>query len=90
MLQTVYVQLCDFQHFCRRLKTLTDEESGKLHIRRDKATNVPEVGCFIEVMDAFFRVVPSVYTGMDKTSLNTSAGSLFVRDSVRVSTSRRT
>ena len=57
MFQTVYVQLCDFQHFCTRLKTLTDEESGKLHIRRDKATDVPEVGCFIEVMDAFFKVV---------------------------------
>ena len=34
------------------------------------------------------------YTGMDKTSLDTSSGNLFVRDSlthsVRISTSRRT
>ena len=31
-----------------------------------------------------------IYTGMDKTSLDTSSGTLFVRDSLRMSTSRRT
>ena len=32
---------------------------------------------------------PGLYTGMDKTSLDTSSGTLFVRDSLTQSTSRR-
>ena len=39
-------------------------------------------------VDKYYNV--SLYTGMDKTSLDTSCGTIFVRDSLTQSTSRRT
>ena len=49
-------------------------------------TSIYAVGC--SEIDLYYNV--SLYTGMDKTSLDTSSGTLFVRDSLTQSTSRRT
>ncbi|KAI0215660.1 hypothetical protein LSAT2_032285 [Lamellibrachia satsuma] len=42
-------------HFCNRLKRLTDNEVNELYIRRDISTHTPEVSCFVDAMNTFFR-----------------------------------
>ncbi|XP_002736516.1 protein dispatched homolog 1-like [Saccoglossus kowalevskii] len=58
--------------FCDRLQGLTDKEIDDLHVRRDLVTGRPQVKCFIENMDTFYKNITRVNGSTVNWSLPTS------------------